>query len=302
MPLSIPRRCAGGSELAMEVEAVVNTSTVRRWLEGAAASVREQRAYLTQLDAAIGDADHGTNMDRGFTAVVEKLESLEELPPGKVLTTAGSTLVSTVGGASGPLWGTALRRAGRSLGDAESFDGADLLGALEAALEGVVELGAAQEGDRTMVDALAPAVRALREELADVAEELGRAAARLRDAGVLDEAEFIEANRLMAEDPALEAEVAELALEVPAATAVARAAEQHAALLADLDDPLLSARAADVRELGRRAARLLAGSPPLLAPARPAVPGARDPGPGGGSGHQLAGAHRPRTALAERRA
>ncbi len=134
----------------MEVEAVVNASTVRSWLEGAAASVREQRDYLTQLDAAIGDADHGTNMDRGFTAVVEKLESLEELPPGKVLTTAGSTLVSTVGGASGPLWGTALRRAGRSLGDAESFDGADLLAALEAALEGVVELGAAQEGDKTM--------------------------------------------------------------------------------------------------------------------------------------------------------
>jgi phosphoenolpyruvate---glycerone phosphotransferase subunit DhaL len=81
------------------------------------------------------------------------------------LTTAGSTLVSTVGGASGPLWGTALRRAGRSLGEAESFDGPELAGALEAALAGVVELGAAQEGDKTMVDALAPAVRALREEL-----------------------------------------------------------------------------------------------------------------------------------------
>src|SRR5437868_9318484 len=149
----------------MEVEAVVNTSTVRRWLEGAAASVREQREYLTQLDAAIGDADHGTNMDRGFSAVVEKLQSVEELPPGKLLTTAGSTLVSTVGGASGPLWGTALRRAGRSLGDADEFDGPDLAAALGAALEGVVELGAAQEGDKTMVDALAPAVRALREEL-----------------------------------------------------------------------------------------------------------------------------------------
>jgi dihydroxyacetone kinase-like protein len=149
----------------MEVEAVVNASTVRRWLEGAAASVREQREYLTQLDAAIGDADHGTNMDRGFSAVVEKLEGLDDLPPGKVLTTAGSTLVSTVGGASGPLWGTALRRAGRSLGDAEEFDGPDLVAALDAALEGVVELGAAQEGDKTMVDALAPAVRALREEL-----------------------------------------------------------------------------------------------------------------------------------------
>jgi len=149
----------------MEVEAVVNASTVRRWLAEAAASVRAEREYLTQLDAAIGDADHGTNMDRGFTAVVEKLDGLEESPPGKLLVTAGSTLVSTVGGASGPLWGTALRRAGRSLGDAESFDGADLVAALDAALEGVVELGAAQEGDKTMVDALAPAVRALRAEL-----------------------------------------------------------------------------------------------------------------------------------------
>src|SRR5213595_4295815 len=158
----IPRGCAGESD-SVEVEAVVDASTVRRWLEEAAASVREQRDYLTQLDAAIGDADHGTNMDRGFDAVVEKLAGTEDVSPGKLLTTAGSTLVSTVGGASGPLWGTALRRAGRSLGDAESFDGADLLAALEAALEGVIELGAAQEGDKTMVDALEPAVRVLRE-------------------------------------------------------------------------------------------------------------------------------------------
>src|SRR3989442_11767638 len=107
----------------MEGEASVDATTVRRWMEAAAASLREQRDYLTQLDAAIGDADHGANMDRGFTAVLEKLDGLEETRPGKLLTTAGSTLVSTVGGASGPLWGTALRRAGRSLGDAAEFDG-----------------------------------------------------------------------------------------------------------------------------------------------------------------------------------
>jgi phosphoenolpyruvate---glycerone phosphotransferase subunit DhaL len=155
----------------------VNAETVRRWLEAAAASVREQRDYLTQLDAAIGDADHGTNMDRGFTAVVEKLQGLEA-PPGRLLVTAGGTLVSTVGGASGPLWGTALRRAGRALGEAEEFDGSELAAALDAALEGVVELGAAQEGDKTMVDALAPAVRVLRERLDDgstVAEALAAA-------------------------------------------------------------------------------------------------------------------------------
>jgi dihydroxyacetone kinase-like protein len=142
----------------------VDAGTVKRWLETAAASLHEQRDYLTQLDAAIGDADHGTNMDRGFTAVVGKLDGLEG-PPGKLLTTAGATLVSTVGGASGPLWGTALRRAGRALGDADDFSALDLADALDAALEGVVELGAAREGDKTMVDALAPAVRTLRSEL-----------------------------------------------------------------------------------------------------------------------------------------
>jgi phosphoenolpyruvate---glycerone phosphotransferase subunit DhaL len=161
----------------------MNAETVRRWLEAAAASVHEQRAYLTQLDAAIGDADHGTNMDRGFASVIAKLEGSDDaIPPGRMLITAGSTLVSTVGGASGPLWGTALRRAGRTLGDREEFDGADLLEALEAALAGVVELGAAQEGDKTMVDALAPAVRALGERLSSGASlrqavEAARAAA-----------------------------------------------------------------------------------------------------------------------------
>jgi phosphoenolpyruvate---glycerone phosphotransferase subunit DhaL len=159
----------------------VDAGTVKRWLNEAAAAVREQRDYLTQLDAAIGDADHGTNMDRGFTAVVEKLDGLEA-PPGKLLTTAGSTLVSTVGGASGPLWGTALRRAGRSLGDAETFGGPELADALDAALEGIVELGAAQEGDKTMVDALAPAVRALRARI-DGGGELAEALAEARAAG-----------------------------------------------------------------------------------------------------------------------
>lgn len=137
---------------------------MRQWFEGSAVALHEQRDYLTQLDAAIGDADHGTNMDRGFASVVAKLEELDgATPPGKTLVLAGSTLVSTVGGASGPLWGTALRRAGRSMGEGETFDGAALALAFEAALEGVVELGAAQPGDKTMVDALEPAVRVLRE-------------------------------------------------------------------------------------------------------------------------------------------
>jgi phosphoenolpyruvate---glycerone phosphotransferase subunit DhaL len=164
----------------MEVETGVDAATVKRWLQGAAEAVREQRDYLTQLDAAIGDADHGANMDRGFSAVVEKLEGLGE-PPGKLLTTAGSTLVSTVGGASGPLWGTALRKAGRTLGDAAVFGPAELADALEAALAGVVELGAAQEGEKTMVDALAPAVRALRSEV-EVGGDLASGLAAAREA------------------------------------------------------------------------------------------------------------------------
>jgi dihydroxyacetone kinase-like protein len=159
----------------------VDARTIERWLRAAAAAVKEQRDYLTQLDAAIGDADHGTNMDRGFTAVLEKLDGADDsLPPGRLLTTAGGTLISKVGGASGPLWGTALRRAGRALGNAEEFDGPALAAAFEAALDGVVELGAAREGDKTMVDALAPAVRALRESLdggAEVADAV--AAARI---------------------------------------------------------------------------------------------------------------------------
>ena len=145
----------------------MNADTVHRWLEQAAVSLHEQRDYLTQLDAAIGDADHGTNMDRGFSAVVEKLGAADgPVAPGRVLITAGGTLVSTVGGASGPLWGTALRRAGRSLGDGDEFDGQQLAAALQAALEGVVELGAAAEGEKTMVDSFSPAVRALSEALA----------------------------------------------------------------------------------------------------------------------------------------
>jgi len=159
----------------------VDAETVQRWLQGAAASLKENRDYLTQLDAAIGDADHGANMDRGFTAVVTKLEA-DDAPdaPGPMLVAAGSTLVSTVGGASGPLWGSALRRAGRAIGGGDEFDGAELARALRAALDGVVELGAAEEGDKTMVDSLAPAVRALDESLqggASIADALATAQA-----------------------------------------------------------------------------------------------------------------------------
>jgi phosphoenolpyruvate---glycerone phosphotransferase subunit DhaL len=164
----------------------VDAATVRRWLELAAVAIGERRDELTALDAAIGDADHGANMERGFQAVRAKLADLApDAPPGRVLTTAGATLVSTVGGASGPLWGSALRRAGRSLGEAGSFDRDELVAALEAALAAVIELGGAREGDKTMVDALVPAIRGMRDCLQDGWElaEAVDAAARGAEAG-----------------------------------------------------------------------------------------------------------------------
>jgi dihydroxyacetone kinase-like protein len=141
----------------------VDAMQTARWMRECSAAIAAQKDYLTQLDAAIGDADHGVNMTRGFAAVESKMDELDGgTPPGKLLIAAGQTLVSTVGGASGPLWGTALRRAGKAMGEAEQVDAAVLAEALQAAVAGVVELGAAQPGDKTMVDALQPAVDALR--------------------------------------------------------------------------------------------------------------------------------------------
>jgi dihydroxyacetone kinase-like protein len=127
------------------------------------AVVRLQKDYLTQLDSAIGDGDHGTNMDRGFEAVGKALAGQNaEVPPGRLLILAGKTLVSTVGGASGPLWGSAFRAAGRALGDDPTFDAHGLSRALDAAIAAVIDLGAAAPGDKTMIDALEPAAEALR--------------------------------------------------------------------------------------------------------------------------------------------
>ena len=150
----------------MEEVLLVDVTTVRAWIEQSADDVRENKDHLTHLDSAIGDADHGINLVRGFDAVLVTLEEKAPDTPGAVLTTVGTTLISRVGGASGPLYGTAFRRAGRTVGTAPDV-GPELLGtALEAALDGVVGLGAAAEGEKTMVDALAPAVRAYQQALA----------------------------------------------------------------------------------------------------------------------------------------
>jgi phosphoenolpyruvate---glycerone phosphotransferase subunit DhaL len=156
----------------------------RAWLAEAGAVIEAQRDHLTQLDAAIGDADHGINLARGFSAISDELGRTATPTPGSVLTKAGATLISKVGGASGPLYGMALRQAGKALGDAADADLAALAACLEAALAGVQKLGAAREGEKTMVDALAPAVSALQKavsEGAGTAEALTAAAAAAAD-------------------------------------------------------------------------------------------------------------------------
>src|SRR3954466_9026135 len=176
---STPPRSAGGRERMGTPIAVDQVLSVTDWMPGSAAAIEAEADHLTQLDSAIGDGDHGINMTRGMRAVLAALADADEPAAGKRLILAGKTLVSTVGGASGPLWGSALRRAGRAVGDGD-LDGPALAGALEAALGAGQELGAAglegalgrarelgppEPGDKTMVDALGPAVAALRERL-----------------------------------------------------------------------------------------------------------------------------------------
>lgn len=133
----------------------------RRWMTAAAASVDREAERLTALDSPIGDADHGSNLRRGFSAVAATLEKEAPDTPGAVLILAGRTLISTVGGASGPLYGTLLRRTGKALGDADEVSAEQLTEALRAGVEAVMTLGGAAPGDKTMIDALVPAVDAL---------------------------------------------------------------------------------------------------------------------------------------------
>lgn len=144
-----------------------DTATATAWLTRSASVVAENAQRLTALDAAIGDGDHGANLTRGLAASVAALAEKSPETPGTVLVAGGSGLVSKTGGASGPLYGTGFRRAGKALGDTPEAD-ADALGeALAAMLAGIQELGGAAEGDKTMVDALAPAVAAFTKAAAD---------------------------------------------------------------------------------------------------------------------------------------
>ena len=144
----------------------LTTDTIATWLRLFTSDVVADVDGLTQLDAAIGDADHGSNMERGMTAVVDGLADSPDLP-GPLLKKAGMTLVSKVGGASGPLYGTLLLRMAGAIGDNTEIDGPTLAAALRAGLAGVVDRGHAQPGDKTMFDALKPACDALDAALAD---------------------------------------------------------------------------------------------------------------------------------------
>ncbi len=162
----------------------LDAAWARRWIELAAADVAEQRDYLVDLDRAIGDGDHGENMDRGFKAAVEALGQAEPASVAEVLKTVAKTLMSTVGGAAGPLYGTAFLRASKAAGDGE-LEAAGVAAIIEGALGGIQARGKATTGEKTMVDAWTPALdaaRAAAESGADAVATL-QAAATAAEAG-----------------------------------------------------------------------------------------------------------------------
>jgi dihydroxyacetone kinase-like protein len=140
---------------------LLDAEIFRRWMYATAAAVDREAERLTELDSAIGDADHGSNLRRGFAAVAAALEKETPDTPGGVLALAGRQLISTVGGASGPLYGTLLRRTGKELGEAAAVSREELAAALGAGVAAVGKLGGARAGDKTMLDALLPAAGAL---------------------------------------------------------------------------------------------------------------------------------------------
>src|SRR5690554_6107350 len=141
---------------------MITKQSIFAWIHDLARVYKENRQYLTRLDSAIGDADHGINMDRGFTKVLDKLPDVEEKGLSDILKTVGMTLVSTVGGASGPLYGTFFMRAGMAVGDKEALTNGDVVEMFDAGLQGVLQRGKAELEDKTMVDAMVPAVNALK--------------------------------------------------------------------------------------------------------------------------------------------
>jgi phosphoenolpyruvate---glycerone phosphotransferase subunit DhaL len=144
----------------------LDAAAMRRWIQNITRVLGEQREHLTAVDSAIGDADHGVNMDRGFRAALTRVEALPgDASPGTILRTVGAAVMSSVGGTSGPLWGTAFRRAGQQVGDTPEIDGPALAAVFDEMVQAVRTLGKAEVGDKTMLDALAPAAEALRAQI-----------------------------------------------------------------------------------------------------------------------------------------
>ncbi len=141
----------------------ISRQDVLDWITNVAAVLAENKDYLTELDSAIGDADHGANMTRGFQAVLAKLPTVSDKDIGTIFKTVGMTLVSTVGGASGPLYGTFFMQAGAASAGKQELSAADWGAALEAAVNGILMRGKAMLGDKTMVDALTPALEAFKD-------------------------------------------------------------------------------------------------------------------------------------------
>jgi dihydroxyacetone kinase-like protein len=143
---------------------------VLAWVRAYASTIAENKEQLTKLDSAIGDADHGINMNRGMSAALAKLDGLEDGDVGTLLKTVGMALISTVGGAGGPLYGTLFLQMGTATAGKNELEPDDWRAALEAALAGVQMRGKAEPGDKTMVDALVPGTDALAQALSEGAE------------------------------------------------------------------------------------------------------------------------------------
>jgi phosphoenolpyruvate---glycerone phosphotransferase subunit DhaL len=160
----------------------ITHAAVEDWMKRFAAEVAENRAYLTKLDGAIGDGDHGTNMDRGMKKALERLEATDSDDIGVSLKAVGMALVSSVGGAAGPLYGTLFMQMGQAAAGKSELDVAGFTEALDAGVQGVIKRGKAEPGDKTMLDALGPALDALRAaDGDDVAGALQRAAEAARE-------------------------------------------------------------------------------------------------------------------------
>ncbi|WP_287065999.1 dihydroxyacetone kinase subunit DhaL [Megasphaera sp.] len=144
----------------------MDTKQMAAIIEGMAKKIEEEKDYLTQLDNEIGDGDHGINLARGFEAVEKKLPSLAGGDIGALLKGVGMQLVSTVGGASGPLYGTAFMKAGMACKGLTELDGPAFVKAMEAAVDGIKMRGKATEGEKTMLDALCPALKVMQDEVA----------------------------------------------------------------------------------------------------------------------------------------